>query len=72
MRGRDFNSRFALLAGGSAYQLSAMKENLSMVPLFVRHYPRRPKARDPRSKATGGLSYTPAGWARRSVGDPDA
>ncbi len=71
---RDFNLRefIRLIAESSAYQLSTRFDgdwNVSQVPLFARHYPRRlegEEIHDAIAKSTGVMTnYIPAGW-----GDP--
>lgn len=68
---RDFNLRefIRLIVESSAYQLSTRYEaewNISQVPLFARHYPRRlegEEIHDAIAKTTGVVTnYTPAGW----------
>ncbi len=68
---RDFNLRefVRLIAESSAYQLSARYDgewNVSQVPLFARHYPRRlegEEIHDAIAKSTGVMTnYIPAGW----------
>ena len=68
---RDFNLRefVRLIAESSAYQLSTRYDgdwNVSQVPLFARHYPRRlegEEIHDAIAKATGVMTnYVPAGW----------
>jgi hypothetical protein len=69
---RDFSLRefVRLIAESSAYQLSARFDgewNVSQVPLFARHYPRRLEAEeihDAVAKSTGVMTnYIPAGWS---------
>ena len=69
---RDFNLRefVRLIAESSAYQLSTRYDgdwNVSQVPLFARHYPRRlegEEIHDAIAKSTGVMTnYVPAGWA---------
>jgi hypothetical protein len=69
---RDFNLRefVRLIAESSAYQLSTRYDsgwNVSQVPLFARHYPRRlegEEIHDAVAKSTGVVTnYVPAGWA---------
>ena len=68
---RDFNLRefVRLIAESSAYQLSTRYDgdwNVSQVPLFARHYPRRlegEEIHDAIAKSTGvTTNYVPAGW----------
>ncbi len=68
---RDFNLRefVRMIAESSAYQLSTRYDgdwNVSQVPLFARHYPRRlegEEIHDAIAKSTGVMTnYLPAGW----------
>ncbi len=68
---RDFNLRefVRMIAESAAYQLSTRYDsewNVSRVPLFARHYPRRlegEEIHDAIAKATGvTTNYLPAGW----------
>jgi hypothetical protein len=72
LEGRDFNLRsfVQFLAESSAYQLSSRYDgewNLSLVPLFARHYPRRlegEEIHDAIVQSTGMFqNYTVAGFA---------